>query len=58
MIIRPEFPHRSGITRRGFLKGSTTLGAATLTSALLPWKSFAALAEGFPVAERLPVHAS
>ena len=51
MILRPEFPHRSGITRRGFLQGSTALGAATLTSALLPWKSFAAMADGFPVAE-------
>jgi len=51
MTIRPEFRVCSGITRRGFLLGTSLLGAATLTTALSPWKGFGALADGFPIAE-------
>ncbi|HYQ55958.1 MAG TPA: carboxylesterase family protein [Draconibacterium sp.] len=40
-----------GINRRNFLKKTSVLGAATLASTLLPWRTLAAMADGFPVVE-------
>ncbi len=40
-----------GITRRNFLKQSITFGAGALASMVLPWKSLAAIADGFPTVD-------
>lgn len=51
MNIKPEFHPDYGISRRAFLKQSSILGAAATASIMLPWKAFAALADGFPVVQ-------
>lgn len=41
----------NGITRRNFFKTSTVFGAGALASLVLPWKSLASTADGFPTVE-------
>jgi len=40
-----------GISRRNFLKQSMTFGAGAVASMVLPWKSLAAMADGFPTVD-------
>lgn len=41
------------ISRRNFLRQSTVFGAATVAGMMLPWRSIAALADGFPVTDTI-----
>ncbi len=40
-----------GLSRRNFLKQSSLIGAAAMTSFMLPWRSIAAMADAFPVVD-------
>ena len=48
-----EFSNNYGISRRRFLRQSSILGAAAASGMLLPGKSYASMAEGFPIVETL-----
>jgi para-nitrobenzyl esterase len=48
-----EFTHQYGISRRGFLRQSSILGAAAVSGILFPGNIFASMADGFPIVETI-----
>ncbi|MBN2636236.1 MAG: carboxylesterase/lipase family protein [Prolixibacteraceae bacterium] len=48
---KQELTKNSGLSRRNFLKQSSLFSMAAITNLMLPWKSFAVMANTFPVVD-------
>jgi para-nitrobenzyl esterase len=53
MMNKPDLTKKTGVSRRNFLKQTSFLSMAAMTSFMLPWKSIASMVGVFPVVDTI-----